>query len=210
MQKYTRKAQVATPDPDSPEGLEIGLAEPPLPGGQPHVPIAPSAPDKMYDKPAPNAFTGMMAHGVYAPYVEPAKPNPDVEHEHRATEVPAPEPKKLNEPKPVPVYIVEKAGGAKPLNTYAVMTVQVPATAPVPLAGKDNHRTRVRLLNEDATNNARFSSRQSDLTSGNGALLKAGATSYLTLDTQAPVYAMATTATVSVSVIFEFEVPGAD
>lgn len=206
---YTRKPKTTEPSPDSPEGLEIGLADTPLPGGQPHVAIEPVTPDKMTEKPSNPAFTGMMAHGVYAPFTEPAKPNLEVRHERTSVKV-DPEPdKKLKTPSPVPVYIVEKAGGSKPLNTFTVMTLSV-GTSPLQLAGKDNHRTRIQLLNEDDTNDARFAMTVSDVTAGNAALLKHGATSYTRIDTQSPVWAVALTAPVNVSVIFETEEPGAD
>ena len=83
---------------------------------------------------------------------------------------------------PVPVYIVERGAGARPLKRAALRQVIVPAPGadPIVLAPRNPHRSSVRVLNE-STNPVRL---LADLAAIGGALLPANMTSYLEIDTE--------------------------
>jgi hypothetical protein len=115
---------------------------------------------------------------------------------------------------PVPVYIVDLGTGAAPLRRMATKQMSLPAQVttagfaaePVLIAGRDAHRTRVRLLNEDGTNGARISVGP---TTEKGVLLPAAMTGYENFDTSDDVWGVGnTTSAVYVSVIVEYDVPG--
>lgn len=145
--------------PDSPEGREIGLSERQDPAGSP-IPgltgniVNYETPRQQVDGPEPmDQFRGMMAHGV---------PHEADTTEERATaerggpnvtrtrKVPAAKPREL--PPPVPVYVVEPAVGARPLTTIATAKLTVPASGadPVRITGRDETRTTMYLMVENA------------------------------------------------------------
>lgn len=193
------------PGPNSGEGDAIGeseLTDPagsPIPGGQNHIlnyetkehPVPTPAP--------PPAYDGMMAHGV------PAEPRSDAAQiaYNRGTGRKAPPPVAEADrqlPPPVPVYEVENPYRASSFRTAQPRNTTVPnnATDPKMICGWNKDRVRVGLLNEDGTTDIRIGWRPSDLASGGGALLVHGQTSYLWIDTQDDIWAVTSSATLTV------------
>lgn len=153
--------------PDTPAGDYIGESDrqkpgprpynSPIPGGStggPHIGNQPTVRQKV---PVPEwkpEFRGMMAHGV------PAENH--TSHEH-AEHTRGPDNVKAIRPHyedatprgmpPVPVYLVPKAGGARPLHTLAGDKFLVPAkgTAAIRIAGRDHDRQYLCILNETAS-----------------------------------------------------------
>ena len=206
------------PEPDSPEGRDIGESARQDPAGSPipgltgnianyetvrrAVPVGDPLPE----------HRGMMAHGV--------PPDGDQSTEERATMVregtlaqhrppgPPEVARQAPRPVPVPVYLVEEQGSGDVYLTASPRHVTVAASTGADatrLCGRNPRRNRILLLNEDTANNARFAQRPSDLVNGGGALLPWPATSYLVLETQDELYALSVGAAVVVSVIEEFE-----
>lgn len=211
---HRRKADVP-PTAESDEGKNIGLAEPPLPGGQNHLVNHPVADHQEFPKVHAPYYTGMMAHGVYVEqeqdhggkeYPEGGRiaPNSEDQPKIQATKsVPIPEPKEVYPP--VPVKIVSDDSKGHPLTTLFTNRVPVGQGDPVDLCMRDPNRTNVYLLNEDATNDVRFSTEWPTVSSGGGALLPHAGTGYLRLKCQERIYAFAPTGSspVYVSVIME-------
>jgi hypothetical protein len=210
------------PEPGTPEGDDIGMSERQDPSGSPipgltgniinyeTVRQAPAVPDETFDE-----YRGMMAHGV---------PNDSETTEERALmerdgtlaqhqpmSAPVPYVPRVR-PTPVPVYLVEEGAAGNSFISAAPRNITVPpatgslAADPARLCGRDPKRTKILLLNEDTANNIRFAQRPSDLVNGGGALLPWPTNSYLRLETQDELFALAIgTAPVVVSVIQEFE-----
>lgn len=117
----------------------------------------------------------------------------------------------LEEPRervyPVPVYLVEAAGGDYRSSAPRHITVANSASDATRVCGKRANRNRLLLLNEDGTTDIRIAQRISDLTGGGGAILFHGQTSYLTLETQDELFAstVSATLTVTLSIIEEFD-----
>jgi len=197
------------------ERAEFGVADPPLPGGILHPPAEKVEHGKLHPKIPGAYYDGVMAHGSpidveHAPNHGRITPTPQARHGHEASDIPRHEVIET-EPDPVPVYIVERAGGGKGrLDTAAaVRTAPVSGSDPVRLTSQDLRRVRVALLNEDTAHDARFSKSLADLAMGKGALLSHLATGYLWLSTQDDLYAVGAGAnTVAISVITEYELPG--
>jgi hypothetical protein len=155
-------------------------------------------------------FRGMMAHGV---------PHEEDTTEERATAerggpnlartrpVLAAAPREL--PPPVPVYIVQEHGGPDVLRSAYPRHITVPASGSdaARVCGRSPRRSRVGLLNEDATTAIRLGQSPRDLNSGGGSLLPANVTSYTWFETQDELYAVTTssTLTVALSIVEEFE-----
>ncbi len=114
-------------------------------------------------------------------------------------------------PSPVPVYIVEGAGGARTLRLAVPRSMTVPANTtaePVRICSRNDTRVEVRLLNEDGTNGIRFASTLAALSSGTGALLPKSATSYLNLPGQNDLWAVSDgAAAAKLSVVEVYEQP---
>lgn len=113
-------------------------------------------------------------------------------------------------PDPIPVYVVDEGGGARPLNMITGSKINVPAPGgqPVQLSGKDPRQNGLLLLNESST-----AMRIADTPGGaaTGAILPASMTSYLWLPCQGPLYVIADTGSSALilSLIREFAQPGA-
>jgi hypothetical protein len=213
----------ADPGPDSPLGREMGESERQDPGGwintetgnvlnyeTPRQPV--TSPEPM------DQFRGMMAHGV--PHEEDTteeralaeRGGPNV---RRGRKVPAEKPAEL--PPPVPVYIVERESGPRPLTVAGLYRLTVPAIGkdPVRVAGEDARRSLLQVMNEDSATNIRIGNlidlsvdAQNNVVTG-GARLPAGASGYTAIRTQGQLYAIAETGSAAtISVILEFENPG--
>lgn len=134
--------------------------------------------------PADPYYYGGMAHGVATEEIHHGG-RPTAKPEDRAAYAAT---RQLVEeevaPKvdPVPVYIVERGAGARPLKRAALRQVPVPAAGadPIVLVPRNPHRSSVRLLNESGSP-VRLTF---DLTETGGALLPAAMTSYLEIDTE--------------------------
>lgn len=189
---------------------EYGIDDRDIPGGKPHIGNAQVPGQKI---PAPESleyFRGMMAHGVPpAEYgLHDREPRGRAAHLHF---------EQLREPpSPVPVYLVQRSG--RGLRHAATKHFQAPPVSGEPelICGQDLNRSRVLLLNEDATHSARVGQLndlavdgQNSLIVG-GALLPAAMTNYLALETEGPLYVLSTSASSPViSVIIETEIAGA-
>lgn len=204
-----------TPTPDSPGGLDIGLAEDPLPGGINHLNNHPVAGHKPLLRVEPPYYSGDMAHGVYTipeehgdpkVYVDGGRiaPNSEEQRKIQATKsAPIPEAKQ-NLP-PVLVKVVPDDSPGHSLLTLFTNRVGVGQTDAVELCMRDPHRTNVYLLNEDTSNPVRFSTEFTQVSVGNGSVLPSSMTSYLKLKCQDRIYAIAPTGSnpVYISVILE-------
>lgn len=199
------------PDTPAPDPRAVAPAPVPLPGGR--VNITRHAEEHQTPDIGPPVpyFRGIMAHGVASRPHHPqaAKAGRAASQATKAADLPEPPAAEL----PVPVYIVPLAGGNRPLKKASAIRVPVPAAGaqPVPLCGRDLHRTRVQLLNESATVIRLVDGPTAQVTpGGNGAALPASMTGYLPIDTQEAIYAIADSgaATLYVSVISEYTVPG--
>ncbi len=213
-------------EPGSPEGNEIGLSDrmgakgtSPIPGGAPphlinretmrqKTPVAEDLPEGR----------GMLAHGVPAG-THTAHERGDATRGPNALKQPLPVYRKPTDtPLPVPVYLVERGQGTKPLNTLAADHFTVPAAGsdPIRIAGRDKTRSKILLMVETAAGTGgaapqgiRIDHEVGNLTLGGGALLRAGATSYLKLEMNDELFAVSTDSGVCiVSVIFLYGVPG--
>jgi len=202
------------PGPGSGAGDAIGeseLTDPagsPIPGGQNHIVNYETRARPVPSPAPPPAYDGMMAHGV------PSEPRSDAGQiaaergAGRKARPPAVEDQR-QPPPAVPVFLVEGPDGPKVLRTSNPTQVTVPNNASDPrlIAGINPTRSRILLLNEDATTSVRFAKTQAELTNGGGALLVKGQASYLVLETQDELYALTVSSTLSVviSVIEEYE-----
>lgn len=192
---------------------EAGADDHRVPHGIAHVGPDPVQRQALHPKvPAPY-YSGDMAHGVpqEGPYPNEGAIAPvwTARHGHETDRV-RHEPPEI-EPDPVPVYVVERAGGGTGRMDTATDVRVAPAAGsdPVRLTSEDLRRARVALLNETPDKAARFSKSLADLAQGKGAKLPANATSYLWLRTQDDLFAVSADSTpITISVIQEYELPG--
>lgn len=207
-------------DPESMEGRAAGASRrtqgvpSPIPGGRPHIGNHPAV-RREPPIPAPQReYRGIMEHGVpdesytTAERADMERGGPNDTHTHGPHHTRAPR----ERPLPVPVIVVQPAGGPDVFLTAGAISRTMPANGgePVRLCGRDPKRSRLLLLNEDASHHVRFAQRQADLISGpgggGGALLPKGMTSYLTLVCQDELWAWsADSGTPAVSIIQEYE-----
>lgn len=200
--KHPQRTPALTPEQDAEYGLDPGRK---IPGGER---LVVNRQVIRQDVPAAEPlaeFRGMMAHGVPPHEFEDRKP------EHQGPRVPRYAPLPAKRPA-IPVYIVEEAGGSRPLRSAAPRSVQLGAAGgqSVRLCGKDPSRKNVLILNESSSSDVRFGQRPGDVEAGTGALLPWPGNSYLRLSTQDELWAISADAgTPAVSVIEEFESAGA-
>lgn len=202
------------PGPNTGEGDAIGeseLTDPagsPIPGGQNHIVNYETKAHPVPSPAPPPAYDGMMAHGV------PAEPRSEAMQiaAERGTgrKGPAPQVEQARQrPPAVPVYLVETEGGPRVIRSASPQNVTVPNSASDAklIAGINPRRGRLGLLNEDGTTDVRFAKNQAGLVNGAGALLPHAQSSYLWLETQDELYAVTSSATltVKISVIEEDE-----
>jgi hypothetical protein len=205
-----RRGTGRTPDP------QYGSFDKGIPGGIRHVdknePVEQQEP--AVAEPL-DEFRGMMAHGV---------PPADVGHYNREMAEHARHPYKPGYEElppgasPVPVYIVEGGSGPRPRAHASTRHITVPAAGsePVWVCGQDANRSLIQLLNEDSAHNCRFGQlgdlqydAENTAITG-GARLPAGATGYTVIRTPGPLYVISeTSSTAVISVITEYEIPGA-
>lgn len=223
-----RKNTPREPVPGTPEADEIGLTgrqgakgTSPIPAGStggPHI-----VKRQAFRQPVPVGeqlpeHGGMMAHGV-PPEAHTAHERGDAMRGPNEVKQPVPTYRHTPDgPLPVPVYLVDRGQGSKPLNTLATDRFTIPAAGsdPVRIAGRDKTRTFILLLVETAAGaggaapqGIRFDHEVGNLTLGGGALLRAGAVSYLRLACNDELFAVSTDSSACVlSVIFLYGVPG--
>ena len=194
---------------DAGQEREEGIGEPrDIPGGRDHLANPPVVVEGAPKKHAAWQYSRAdLAHGVppdVAGYWEA-----DTRLAHRQRGGAGPLHHEISLPSPVPVYLVEGAGGARTLRQAVPRSLTVPANTtaePVRVCSRNDTRVEIRLLNEDGTNGIRFASTLAALSSGTGALLPKSATSYLTLPGQNDLWAVsdgAATAKLSVVEIYE-------
>ena len=157
---------------------------PPLPGSHhysDHVTAREHAPLDV--GPARPYYDQEMSHGVPVPPEHGGRPAP-AEHERAALAATrkAEHDELAPLPDPVPVYIVDSGGGARPLKRAAMRVVPMQAAGadPIVLVPRNPHRSSVRLLNESGSPVRLLY----DLANTGGALLPANMTSYLEVDTE--------------------------
>lgn len=200
--KHTGRQPALSPQQDAEYGIEPARQ---IPGGETHL-VNRQVIRQEVPAPEPLAqFRGMMAHGVPPHETRDRKP-PGKQHP-----VPAYAPEQKTRPA-IPVYIVEDAGGSRPLRSAAPQSITLEASTGEArrLCGKDASRDSVLLLNESSSSDIRFAQRISDLVNGGGALLPWPGNSYLRVRTQDELWAIsADSGTPAVSVIQEFERPEA-
>lgn len=235
--KRTQRHPVVDVKPGTPEGDAIGLSDrqqgqaspriagqgSPIPGGRQHLGNHATVPQQVPIPEPRDTYRGIMAHGV-APEFHDAHERSDAERGPNDVKSPAPHPAKhKSEPLvPVPVYIVSQRGGPRPLKTAIPRHVTVPGfnADPVCICGVDFNRTKIRLMNNDASNPIRIAADPTALildpasatsrTIG-GALLPKGMVSYQDFETQNELWAVTAhaTATVELQIIMETSVAGA-
>jgi hypothetical protein len=162
-------------------------------------------------------FRGMMAHGV---------PPADVGHYNREMAEHARHPYKPGYEKlppgiiPVPVYVVEEAGGGgDALRSASPRHITCPASTaaePARVCGRNAARTAVLLLNEDTATDIRIAVSPGDLVQSaeggtlGGALIPWPGNSYVRVDTQDELFAQgaAGAGTPRLSIIEIFSRPG--
>jgi hypothetical protein len=210
-------------EPGSPEGDDLGLSDrmvydtSPIPGGRTHLTNAPTERQQV-PIPVPDLeYGGMMAHGV-TPDRHTTTERAEAErgpNDHEPIQprfLPAPDVAPA-----VPVFIVERAGGPRKLRTLASAVFTVPQNTgfdPIRIAGRDYTRKTVSLLVETAAGAAgaapigiRIAHELGDLSIGQGALVRAGGTSYLELDCQDELFALSADGSAcTLSVLYQYEI----
>lgn len=188
----------------------VPAAPAPLPGTHSYGVSAAAEPPPVLDVgPAKPYYSGGMAHGVPAEPEHGGRPAPPADGQLAGQLVAAADEEAGHAPDPVPVFIVTKGAGARPLARAALQQILVPAPGadPIVLVPRNPHRSSVRLLNESA-NPVRLTG---DLTGTGGALLPASMTSYLEIRTQDEICAYQPaggSGAAAVSVISQYDVPG--
>lgn len=225
MVRAAGKRQQRAVEPDTPRGDAIGLSarvddeKSPVPGGELHVtrrPVARQEPSRAVPRPE---FRGVMAHGVPPEEHTPmdraeAMRGPD------AVTGPAPVTAALENIEPaVPVYIVERGAGGRPLETATGVWITVPANTaePIPICGRDLTRSKLKLMVETAAGSQgaaptgiRVSNNPTDLVVGQGALFRAGMAGYEDLEVTDRMWALSADGSAcTVSVVQVFGVRGA-
>jgi hypothetical protein len=197
-----RKGTGRTPDP------QYGSFDKGIPGGIRHVDANPDAVATVA-RPAVaeplEEFRGMMAHGV-APGTGEHYQREMAEHARHPYQ---PGYEKLPpDITPVPVYIVEEAGGGASFRSASPRHITCPASGaaePARVCSVNPRRTAIMLLNEDTSNDIRFG-KLSQVSTGGGALLPWPSNSYLTINTQDELFAIsAGSGTPLLSIIEVFE-----
>jgi len=237
--KHTSRKPSVEVKPGTPEGDYYGISDrqqgqaspriagegSPIPGGREHIGNYPTQVQKVPTPEPRDTYRGVMAHGV-APEFHDAHERHDRELGPSDIKplVPTYAGAKPAPPVPVPVYIVSQRGGPRPLRIATTKHLTVPGfnNDPQCLVGKDFNRTKVRIMNTDATNAVRIASSPGELvqdpgTSGatirsiGGALLPKAMTSYQDIETQDELWAitMHATATVELDIIVESSVANA-
>jgi len=157
--------------------------------------------------PAKPYYSGGMAHGVPAPPQHGGRPAPPAAEQLAAQAAQAAHEELGKAPNPVPVYIVTKGAGARPMRRGAYRQVLVPAAGgdPIILVPRNPRRRSVSLLNESSSA-LRITG---DLTLSGGALLPASMASYKDFETQDEIccYQPAGATPAAVSVIDQYDVP---
>lgn len=200
MARTSRRPNVTA---GSAEGREIGLDDRELPGGLPHIGNPETHPEKTPEK-ARRHVPSINQHRV-------PDPDPDAPYaDPRAGEkVVVPKSPPLHEDQyAVPVYQVEQPGKDRLHRKALCDNILVPAAGsdPIPVCGRDFRRIAVRLLNEDANNDIRFSEERSSLLEGRGSLLWHGTNSYTQIETQDELFAIGVSAAALMSVVLVTEV----
>lgn len=218
MGRKQREPKPEDVKPGTPEGRQLGLSDrvqghpSPIPGGRPHLSNAPAVRHTVPVPPSDPEIGMGNAHGVI-PGSHTNAERADAERGPNTVHstMPKPRPHQVRErPAPIPVFIVQDAHNDV-LRSAAprALTAPVSTAEPVRLCGYDPGREEVQLLNESADTGVRIAQRMSDLNAGGGALLPAGAKSYLKIRTQDTLYGLSvssgTAATVSVIQVFERE-----
>lgn len=212
-----RKNLPRAPQPGTPEGNETGVSALQDPAGSPIPGLTGNISN--YETVRQNVpvgddleeFRGMMAHGV-PPGEGTAEERALMERDgaiaqHRPPAPPQHAQQQAAVP-PVPVYIVEGAGGPRVFRTASPRHIQLAASGgdPVRIAGRSLDRVRIGLLNEDTANDIRFAFSPANLNVGSGALLPWPNNSYQWFETQDELYAIsAGSGTPLISVIEEYE-----
>lgn len=185
--------------------VEVPGPERDVPGGRTHIvqKVLPPATKPATTEPKPQ-FRGMMAHGV----------EPDGQHWDRPdpsgnSKVAIEYAKPVIPPVPVPVYIVTQGSARRTRKMATVRRITCPQAGQTPIMlGTDNDNIiSIKLLNEDSSNDVRFSHDMAGLASSTAALLPHAMTSYLKIETQSMLFVAADGAhNPIVSVIIEQEV----
>ncbi len=192
---------------------EEGIGDPrDIPGGRNHV-ANPEADRQAVPVPEPEwpYRRALLAHGVDPDEAGRTFRDPRLHGGQRGAPVlDAPVPPGES---PVPVYIVERAGGRRVIRTAYPRSVQCPASTaaePVRVCGANENRVELSLLNEDTATDIRFAENPGALAAGTGALLPWPGNSYQRLRTQGEIYAIGATGagTPRLSVIEVFEDEG--
>lgn len=207
MDRHKKPRRGGNITPDSAEGRQIGLAEPPLPGGLNHLVTAPVKTEKP-EVPAAPKYPVQNAHGVPdnwdVGYARPQAGKPVV---YESAKPPA-------EHDAVPVFIVEEPGKRNVRRDMAAYQIEVPANTadPIRVCSVDRTRVQVSLRNTGVADAAtagdiQFSETIGTVVEERGALLATGATSYTRLSHQGEIWALSVNASPQkLSVILEMEV----
>ncbi len=206
--KHTGREPVLSPG----QKREFGIDDRDIPGGRPHI-----ANTQVLEQQVPAAeplaeHRGMMAHGVppeeYGLH-DRTRPARDRPWHPQYEQLPEP-------PSPVPVYLVQRSGRGLTHTAMKHFAAPPVSAEPVSICGQDVARSAVRLLNTDAAHHAwigQLNDLAVDLANAKvigGAMLPKGMTSYLTVQTQGPLYVISDDAgTPVISVIIETEIAGA-
>lgn len=190
-----------------------------LPGGRPHLQNPLIHKEKVPVPERREFYRGIMAHGV--PVDEHGLHDRDprllgVLGRDTPGRLGSLEADKLPEyPTPVPVVIVQAGVQRRPLKHTAMRHFMAPAISAEPesICGQDLNRISVKLLNTDSSHNA-WIGQLNDLVVDfqntkvvGGAMLPKSQTSYLTIETQGPLYVISDdTGTPVISVIIETEI----
>ena len=221
-----RAPMIPDVDPNSGEGRDIGMSErmpldvtSPIPGGENHIGNHATTRQRVHVPDPKPEYRGLLEHGVPDDSIT-TRDRADLERGPNTHRPPAPKYAKTKPgPSPVPVYIVEPGQGARPLKTLASDVYTVPPTGaePIRIAGRDRTRSHILLLVETAAGAAgaaptgiRIDHEVSNLDVGKGALLRAGAGSYLRMECNDELFAVSADGSAcTLSVIYLYGVPGA-
>lgn len=186
----------------------------PVPGGKTHLVNAPSVRRTPVPPESPPEIKPLDAHGVL-PGTHTSRERAELERGPNTTHDRTPPTShrrhqaetEAHRPVPVPVYIVESGVKERSIRTAAPRHVTLNASTgdPVQIAGRDESRVRLLILNESTSSDIRFGIGPADSVN-DGALLPWPSNSYLTLHTQDTVWAIsADSGTPKISIISEHE-----